>query len=75
MVTMKTWRGIPMVDRERALVNDLCRVIARHSPFSIQDIHDAYDALQSVDRVLCAVQDAMTAGCPLHRAVMAISGR
>jgi hypothetical protein len=46
------------MDIERVLVNDLCRVIALHSPFSLQDIHDAYEALQSIDQLLIAVKEA-----------------
>jgi hypothetical protein len=55
-----------------ALIHELCRIIAVHSPFSLQEILNAYEALQSIDQVLIAVKEAVTAGCPLDAAVMSI---
>lgn len=55
---------------ETCMIDDICEAIAKHKPFSIIDIRNAYDAISSWDIVLRGCELAEVCGVSVHSVVM-----
>mgnify|MGYP006286570609 CR=1 FL=1 len=51
------------------IVREICEVLAKYEPFSLDELMQAYDELVSIDRLIYAIEIAKRQQCPLKEVV------